>query len=1084
MPDAGAVAFTNILTDRSGEEDARIKSEGSEDASVQPARNSANILSRNSNQKKLVTTRTAELMKGGDEVGVHFNTRARIHVQEEEEEGVLTRRLPQVLKQVLKRKQTQGLNLGHASTYAYSSYWRLPRFSSTSAPAANIHSFLEVSSLITCAMVLAGLALEPACLPSHAGNAFMRVRSRQYGASGLVVMLHLVNSLLYMVGAFAGRILIGRMDPKLQDEFKTFKDAAKSYMKSWGFWLDVMAQLGGFFEIAHLFEPPKGGVPSWSQWGMLLQLLKGWRVVQPEGPGVGQWDSLSWGMVRIFGRLAFYGHYLSCQLLVLGNQEAAWEQDSWHADLTGEGNCQTLYVEAMYFASLSLTSVGYGDSMITSLEHFVNCFNLFTSFIFTAKVCADLTWLTATHNHWMAHHQAIRTQTLVAMKSMHVPAPLAQRVLAYQGYCASVHKEDLKQPAFASLSDNLSRELRLCTYRQLVMKAPFLREQTKEVIGFMVDSLRDRIFLPADLIVCAGDTGQDLFFVRRGYCGVFLGAQPPCWGITEEVAAYDSGSYFGELAMLTGRPRAAWVLAKTYTVCSILPYDAIDLLSREFPKAFTNLVQAMVSQYKLNAETTWLDVTRRCLERGLRDEHEAFVWFTTFCEQGVEEDEVTAKAFAEGCRRLKVPVLDTKIFWAQLDDDNSGMVDYDEFADKLDFENLTDKDWEKFDRGVAAAKRMLRGETSKLSRQGTTTDIEPISPGFVSRIHSRTDVGDDYSYETPRHTLKALYVSARRPSNAGRELETARASTKEGNRDAANSCVKEDNAETTNGGSKDGAKEDNAETKNGGSKDGGHATHVANGGGGGGGAKEGPPESASGSTRDTPEDTNGRAKGRHLTAASGSTKDGHTEANGHTANGVEKSSTGKILESLGFPSPEKGDNSCAISEFRKQTIIVLRHIDSKLKAFEKASQTSNQRSPAVQLSQRLTIIPSSSDIGGSSLGSTPKRLPEKPQPGSVLNGQKSDELPRSDQEEKRKTSRSGTVPADLAFCSRVVEVDEEALRAASKTIVAARAASKQAASKEASREASKEVAKSASQASPDEGRVSRGRIYFSSEGTT
>eukprot|EP00927_Polykrikos_kofoidii_P073462 TRINITY_DN6949_c2_g1_i1.p1 TRINITY_DN6949_c2_g1~~TRINITY_DN6949_c2_g1_i1.p1 ORF type:complete len:900 (-),score=121.91 TRINITY_DN6949_c2_g1_i1:88-2787(-) len=572
-------------------------------------------------------------------------------------------------------------------TYAYSTRLRLPRFSSSSSVAYQLNFFLEVSSALSCAYILAWLALEPACISEKDGSAIDRLGQSVsgVGGSGLLACFHVVNAVLYTVLAFGGRAVVGRLDPKLRDELSSLQDAVRSYARSVGFWADCVMLPGFFAEIVHLFEPPRGGVPSLSQWIMLFQLAKAWRSLAPEGLAVGMWDNFAQGLLRILASLAFWAHTQSCILLAVGNQEKALGQISWLDQLPGEGSCQSLYIEAVYFAILSVTSVGYGDSLLTSTERAVNCVNMLLSFIFTAKVCADLTWLTSTHNHWQAHHQAIRTQTRVALNQMRVPCNLADRVLAYQNYVAMVHTEDLAQPAFKGLSENLMKELSLCAYRGLVMQAPFLREQPKDVIMLMVNALKDQVYLPADLIVCAGFKGRDLYFVRRGRAAVFLGPdEAPKWGISEEVASYGAGNYFGELAMLTGKPRAAWVMAKTYCVCSVLPHSAIEKLGEECPKAFTRLVQAMVRVYKLNAQTTWDDVTKRLVERGIVDAEDAYQWF---CEKGErpEEEELTAKAFTEGMQRLKVPELDYKIFWAEMDNDNSGIVDIEEFCQKMKF---------------------------------------------------------------------------------------------------------------------------------------------------------------------------------------------------------------------------------------------------------------------------------------------------------------------------------------------------------------------------------------------------------------
>eukprot|EP00927_Polykrikos_kofoidii_P001861 TRINITY_DN10723_c0_g2_i1.p1 TRINITY_DN10723_c0_g2~~TRINITY_DN10723_c0_g2_i1.p1 ORF type:complete len:1332 (-),score=209.91 TRINITY_DN10723_c0_g2_i1:34-4029(-) len=576
----------------------------------------------------------------------------------------------------------------HETIYGYSARLRLPRFSSSSRIARCFQVWLKASAFISCAFVLAGLALEAACVPPSTGSALDRLKKPLTSSNGelgdgffgLLVFLHLVNATLYTLLCFTVRVAVGRLDLRTSEEIQSSSAAVWSFARSIGFWLDCFAVPGLIAEIVHFQEQPLDGTPSASQCMMLLQLAKGWRFTLLDGQPTRGSGNLWHGICSILLSLALFAHACAAALVVVGQQERAWSKPSWLEQFPKEISCGDLYIESMYFATLSATSVGYGDLMMTSRERTVNAAEMLLGYILTAKLCSDITWLTSTHGLWQAHIQAIRAQTRLALQQMKVPQVLADRVLAYQSYVATVHSESMAQSMFDGLSENLDAELRLSSRRGLVMQAPFLREQCKEVIVFMVGALRDQINLPADFIVVAGDSGRDLYFMCRGRANVFLNvSEPPVFGSTTEVATYSEGAYFGELSMLTGCKRSAWIMARTYCVCSVLPYAAITHLSDKIPKAFTRIVQAMVAGYKLTSQTTWSDIVQRMIERGIVSVGLAFEWFLTHNE--VEEDEeLSAKGFDESMLRLKVPEIDRRIMWAELDSDNSGTVAFDEFA--------------------------------------------------------------------------------------------------------------------------------------------------------------------------------------------------------------------------------------------------------------------------------------------------------------------------------------------------------------------------------------------------------------------
>eukprot|EP00928_Gymnodinium_smaydae_P022466 TRINITY_DN1885_c0_g3_i1.p1 TRINITY_DN1885_c0_g3~~TRINITY_DN1885_c0_g3_i1.p1 ORF type:complete len:893 (+),score=141.13 TRINITY_DN1885_c0_g3_i1:112-2679(+) len=425
-----------------------------------------------------------------------------------------------------------------------------------------------------------------------------------------------------------------------------------------------------------------------SLWVMQLQLTKIWRiVVKPEAAQRdGNEDTFIQGVFRIFLNLLLFGHVMASCLLAVGNRESAGGFVSWvDVSLAGIDSCPVLYMDALYFAVISLTSVGYSDALVTSLEHSVNCVFLLLAQLYSAKVCADLTWTISIFNCQEAEFLGRRAQIVLSLKHLGVPKGLVDRVIAFQNYVAHVHIEDLTQPVFSGLSENLLMELQLCAYRELVLQAPFMRNQSKEAILLIVGSLRDAVFLPADFIMRHGEHKRELYFVRRGTAAVFGGVDPPSFCHSAELTHFEKGAYFGEMGMLTGRPRTAWVMARSYCICAVLPYSAVGVLSQEYPGSFTHLVQSMVGVYNMRSKTSWPELSRRFAKHGLRTTEAAYRWC---CRQagGDEDSEVTAKRFDEGLRKLNVCGFDRQVLWAEIDNDNSGIICLQEFEDLINVE--------------------------------------------------------------------------------------------------------------------------------------------------------------------------------------------------------------------------------------------------------------------------------------------------------------------------------------------------------------------------------------------------------------
>lgn len=85
----------------------------------------------------------------------------------------------------------------------------------------------------------------------------------------------------------------------------------------------------------------------------------------------------------------------------------------------------------------------------------------------------------------------------------------------------------------------------------------------------LADALRTEEFQDGEYIVRQGEDGDVFFLIEEGSAvamKLFPGKEEP-----EEVETYKAGDYFGELALLSGEPRAASVIAKGY--CKVATLD-------------------------------------------------------------------------------------------------------------------------------------------------------------------------------------------------------------------------------------------------------------------------------------------------------------------------------------------------------------------------------------------------------------------------------------------------------------------------------------------------------------------------------
>lgn len=102
-------------------------------------------------------------------------------------------------------------------------------------------------------------------------------------------------------------------------------------------------------------------------------------------------------------------------------------------------------------------------------------------------------------------------------------------------------------------------------YETFLKKVPLLETMEDYERSQVSEAFKDAKYNAGDIIIKEGDEGRDLFFLVSGNAvatKVLKAGEAP-----QEVKQYNTGDYFGELALLRNEPRAANVIASTECMC-------------------------------------------------------------------------------------------------------------------------------------------------------------------------------------------------------------------------------------------------------------------------------------------------------------------------------------------------------------------------------------------------------------------------------------------------------------------------------------------------------------------------------------
>lgn len=210
------------------------------------------------------------------------------------------------------------------------------------------------------------------------------------------------------------------------------------------------------------------------------------------------------------------------------------------------------------------------------------------------------------------------------------------------------------------------------------MQVPFLQTLDARALRFLIGRLSDQVFLPADFIICRGDIGNEMYFLREGFAGVFTCQRAPHWE-DDEIKRVEKGSHFGEIALLTGQLRTAWIMARAYCLTSVLQASAIDNLMAQDPTSICTLIKNFQDMLKLKPSLSWADVKIRLDREFDPDDPRRQDLYDFVCsgDDGLAPAGlITWTRYQVLLSRIQVSQLDQKLLWAELDEEQSGAVTF------------------------------------------------------------------------------------------------------------------------------------------------------------------------------------------------------------------------------------------------------------------------------------------------------------------------------------------------------------------------------------------------------------------------
>lgn len=269
-------------------------------------------------------------------------------------------------------------------------------------------------------------------------------------------------------------------------------------------------------------------------------------------------------------------HLIACAWIALGSGTAGIEDDK-----------VLMYVKAIYWAFTTLTTVGYGDIAAKTIPQMLfTCATQVVGVGVFGYILSNVAGLLARSDAAREHHMDNLDKIETFMNLHRIPDELRLKIRTYYHYMWTNKKGYQDDTLLEGLPAKIQSELFFHINKSIIEKVPFLRGADRELLGDLMSELKPKVFVPGEKIFKVDEHGDTLYFIQHGSVDV-VGRDG------QMIATLGEGAFFGEMALISDRPRTATVKAGSFCDVYVLHREAFDRVTGAYPEFRHHIEEVM-----------------------------------------------------------------------------------------------------------------------------------------------------------------------------------------------------------------------------------------------------------------------------------------------------------------------------------------------------------------------------------------------------------------------------------------------------------------------------------------------------------